>query len=181
MATLKWVLIGLDPQWGVIGLNLASMFWGALFRQWHDAPDADVRLGRTSVRVGTLLAGTTFAIATPLVVLLVRHRHAEAMPALWGHLAGLGLFAATVLLLRRVPRPIAWLGVISYSVYLLHPVVMYSLWRVAASDDSGFARLGIAPLLLLTMACAVAAAALSYYALEKPAIALGRRLTRQRQ
>jgi len=177
LVTLRWISADGDPQWRIIGVNLATMFWGALLRQWHDAPSPRVALGPLTLRLVTLVASTTTLFVASLISAMVRHLNPETLPSLMAHLVGLGMFLLTVLFVRRVPRPMAWLGTISYSIYLLHPVVMYPLWS-AANGGGGLARLGIAPLMALTMTCAIAAAALSYYAVEKPAIALGRRLTR---
>jgi peptidoglycan/LPS O-acetylase OafA/YrhL len=174
---MRWVFTGVDPQWGVIGLNVATMFWGALFRQWHDTRRGWGSTGVETPRLAVLLSIATLAIAVPLAVILIRHRHPESMPSLWGHALGMCCFAMTVLFVRGVPKVLAWLGAISYSLYLLHPVVMHVIWRMAMQPDSAVPRLGIAPLVVTTIACSVVVAAVSYYGVERPAIATGRRLT----
>ncbi len=176
--TMRWVFAGVDPQWGIIGVNLATMFWGALFRQWHGARRGWGRSGVETPRLTMLLTIATLSIALPVAARLILHRHPESMPPLWGHALGMCCFAMTVLLVRGVPRVLAWLGAISYSLYLLHPVVMHLIWRMAVQPDSSIVHLGIAPLVALTLACSVVVAAASYYTIERPAIAAGRRLTR---
>jgi peptidoglycan/LPS O-acetylase OafA/YrhL len=175
---LKWISVDVEPQWGVIGLNLATMFWGALFRQWHDFTRRADALRTGTRNPALLLTAMTLAIVVPLLVVALRNRHPEALPAILGHLLGVGAFATTVLLVRGVPRALAWLGAISYSLYLLHPIAMYPIWEIARRPGGALAGLGIAPLLGLTFALSIVLAAASYYGVERPAIAAGRRLTR---
>jgi peptidoglycan/LPS O-acetylase OafA/YrhL len=64
---------------------------------------------------------------------------------------------------RAFPRWLARLGVISFSLYLLHPMLLYVMPNLAAYF------LGLIPLALLT-----------YHLIEAPAQRLGRRLARSR-
>ncbi len=77
---------------------------------------------------------------------------------------------------RRIPAWLAWLGRISYSVYLLHPVVRYVLmWLLPDGKARPFAvQLGIGvAYLALTLLVAWA----SYTWVERPGQRLGRRVT----
>lgn len=68
-------------------------------------------------------------------------------------------------------RTIHWLGKVSYSLYLLHTVVLFSLV---------YLLYGVLPLwaiLALVLPVSMVAAAAGYRLLEVPSIALGRRLT----
>ncbi|GAA1562126.1 hypothetical protein GCM10009678_51290 [Actinomadura kijaniata] len=80
---------------------------------------------------------------------------------------------------RRVPRPLPWLGQISYSLYLLHPLILQSLWK-AAGDGVGdlpvLQRLGWAAGLV---ACVLAVAALGYRFVERPMQDIGRDVVRR--
>lgn len=64
------------------------------------------------------------------------------------------------------PGWLAWLGLVSYSVYLLHPLVMSALTEVTTRPW---------PLLVLTLAATVAVAGLTHRWVEVPGQALGRR------
>lgn len=66
----------------------------------------------------------------------------------------------------RFPRPLVFLGTISYSIYLLHPAVF-----VLVPHTPGFPLAGFA----LAMAVTVMVAACTYRWVEVPMIALGRR------
>jgi peptidoglycan/LPS O-acetylase OafA/YrhL len=75
----------------------------------------------------------------------------------------------------RVPRWCAWLGMISYSVYLLHPIVFDAyrsipvLHRTHTMPDQVLFFAGI-------LAVIVALSALTFYLVEKPMQRLGRRV-----
>ncbi|GLW64818.1 hypothetical protein Arub01_30620 [Actinomadura rubrobrunea] len=79
---------------------------------------------------------------------------------------------------RGMPRVLAWLGLISYSLYLLHTPVLQVVWRLTGDpDDMALAeRLGWA---VAAIACVVAAAAFTYRAVERPMQRLARRLSRR--
>jgi peptidoglycan/LPS O-acetylase OafA/YrhL len=79
---------------------------------------------------------------------------------------------------RRVPRWCAWLGMISYSVYLLHPLV-FDAYR----DVPALHRKHDLPVQFLLfagcLAVIIGASALTYYLVEKPMQRLGRVIARR--
>lgn len=86
-----------------------------------------------------------------------------------------GLFGLGVLLRHLpVPKVLSWFGLISYSLYLSHPIIINA---VPAFDPSvsHHAMLTVAAWL----ACSVAAAAFSYYVIEKPFMQLGKAMARR--
>jgi peptidoglycan/LPS O-acetylase OafA/YrhL len=71
---------------------------------------------------------------------------------------------------RKFPAAGMWLGRISYSVYLIHPIASF-LFRET--------RLPAAPMFILTIGATLVMATLTYYALERPMIELGHRLVKR--
>ena len=109
------------------------------------------------------------------------HGGTYGTPWLWQWVTSLVGAAVTfaiglVLRHRNVPAPLAWLGLVSYSVYLLHPLVVnaYShLSRHLNGASTGVQiviAFGIAATVLLVSAAA-------YYCVEKPMQKAGRWVT----
>ena len=78
-------------------------------------------------------------------------------------------FAAAALRRREMPRPLLWLGRISYSVYLWHVPVLVAAQRLPAHLPSGL-------LLVLALLVTAVVAQVSYRLVERPGIRLGARL-----
>ena len=146
-------------------LLLATMFVGTAMYRWTQGEVP----GRTALG---LYVGA-------MVVLVVVHRahhigYAEpvtgATPRWWteaGTFLGAYLVFGGLLLLRRhrFPRPLVYLGTISYSVYLMHALVLIAVPRL----DSALATF------LMWNVLTLAAAAVTYAYVEKPSITVGRR------
>jgi peptidoglycan/LPS O-acetylase OafA/YrhL len=75
----------------------------------------------------------------------------------------------------RVPRVAAWLGVISYSVYLLHPLI-FDAYRSVPALHRAHTTPVQAALFAALAAAVVAASAATYYLVERPMQRLGRRV-----
>jgi len=164
-------------QWAQIPFSLALMFCGSLCRYAMDgARDAtsspDQRKRAIFFGLIALFAISTASVA---IILIGRSPRAENLGA--AYLLGIALFIATVLVLQRPPVALAWLGTISYSLYLLHPVVLYVMAWVLTHVVNVSAPFGVGTLLIFLGAGSIALAASSYYAVELPAINVARRLT----
>ncbi|MFC0557216.1 acyltransferase family protein [Planotetraspora thailandica] len=87
-------------------------------------------------------------------------------------------FAAALALRRRTIWPfLVWLGLVSYSIYLLHPLILQIVRRLTV-DPSGIPLLVRVAWEAALFTTVIGCAALSYRFVEKPAQRLGRRLTR---
>jgi peptidoglycan/LPS O-acetylase OafA/YrhL len=86
-------------------------------------------------------------------------------PAIFGHELRTGV--------RRLmaSRPLLWIGLISYSLYLWHPVVARKIGGTQLDENYGWVPSAVAQI----VAC-VAVAAVSYYLVERPALRLSKRL-----
>ena len=80
---------------------------------------------------------------------------------------------------RRVPRALAWLGMISYSVYLLHPLVLDAFRDVHALHDASTSLAVQIPLAIGLLMTVIGVSAVTYYVVEKPMQALGRKVARR--
>jgi peptidoglycan/LPS O-acetylase OafA/YrhL len=67
---------------------------------------------------------------------------------------------------RKFPRPLVWLGAISYSVYLLHPLC---LQVVPSMSNRGYYFVAMLALTLII-------SSITYWFVEKPSISFGKRV-----
>lgn len=80
---------------------------------------------------------------------------------------------------RTIPRVLAWLGVISFSLYLLHPLILDAYRDVPTLHYASKSLTVQIPLAIGLVAVAIAASAVTYYLLERPMQALGRTVARR--
>jgi peptidoglycan/LPS O-acetylase OafA/YrhL len=92
-------------------------------------------------------------------------------------LAGLTFAAGLTFRHVRWPRALTWLGLISYSLYLLHPLVIEVYHHFYPSRQHPFpVQVLIAAGLVAVM---IAVSSVTYLSVERPAQSLGRRLGRR--
>jgi peptidoglycan/LPS O-acetylase OafA/YrhL len=148
---------------------VATMFTGTVVHRWHSG---SVRL-RTLVccLLATLAAGTAMLAGTLLghdqpALLGTR----SFLPMLGAWVGAYAVFCAGLALRdRRPPRLLVRLGVLSYAVYLLHPLVLAAVPRFGGAVGTAVVWIGLT--VVLSEVC--------HRAVERPAIRLGRRLTRR--
>jgi len=153
---------------------LALMFTGTLlYRAQHG------QINRTR---GTILAVGVFAAA---IIAGVWHppffaTYPETIkPGEWimsVALAGLTFAAGLAIQHMRVPRLLTWLGLVSYSVYLLFPLLLEVYDKIPfpqSYHDEPWEQAGIAAVYVLVL---LACAATTYHLVELPMQRLGKRL-----
>jgi peptidoglycan/LPS O-acetylase OafA/YrhL len=92
--------------------------------------------------------------------------------------AGLTFAVAMLCRNKKVPRPLAWLGLVSYSVYLLHPVLIEIYASVPWTQNENFVPTELlmsAIFVLVLLVCC----GLTYRFIEAPMQCMGRRVARR--
>ncbi|WP_049577902.1 acyltransferase family protein [Nonomuraea sp. SBT364] len=172
LAVLTLGLIAVNsriPAWQSLTI-LATMFAGtALYR---------AEAGQISWRRAGLLAGGVPVAAVAAAMLW----HTEdPLPWVVAIVAAWATFAAGMLLAHRdVPALWAWLGTVSYSVYLIHPILL-EIVDGFLDDPAAVAWPYRAGLGVLVVAALLGCAALTYRIVEAPAQRLGRRIASRYQ
>lgn len=158
-------------------LNLSIMLCGTLYRQlvFEPAIERD-----DTARTGTLLLLGYYLVVLPLAATWAIGLERNALVS---YALGLLLFIVGTRYLRIQTRLTDWLGTISYSIYLFHPVVFMSLlWLLSRQPAGSWWRtqhLGV--YLAVNVVLTVAVATLVYRWVERPCIRLGHRLARDLQ
>lgn len=186
---LAWVsgefLLGILHHLGPFALNsvrghtlffLSFMFWGSLYRHWRDANyPKDWKLLGLMVAACCILRHPCISLSQGLA-----QGNESAIRYALSHILGLALFIAGALALRIQSSRIAYLGEISYSVYLFHPVLLYAgLWALKWLPPV-CQQLHLGFYVAFHLVASTLFAHLVYSRVEKPAMSLGRRLSSPR-
>ena len=177
-AALRWLTLGFAAMFvalylakvgvfDMLCLNLSTMFWGALWRKRHAG---ELRAVADRCLAWAVPAGW-IALAAASAAWLHKGRFPIATAL------GVAMFALATTLLPIRSRVLAWMGEISYSIYLFHPVVFYALiWAIGRSGVGWFGNVHLGVYILTGAALSIAFAALVYKFVERPAIELGKRI-----
>lgn len=189
--SLAWLAVKGVKQLGAIGDDISAtwknlprhlgiMFWGAYVRVVYDETEGFRESLRRNQKIWTLVSLTLLIILIggPRQFRFLIHPSTNWFSA---YVVAPLLFCLWVAWLRVQHRAFAWLGRISYSIYLFHYVVMIPLASWVARESNAALRGWPLPVyLLLTLLVSVAVSAVVFYAIELPAIAMGRRLAGRR-
>jgi peptidoglycan/LPS O-acetylase OafA/YrhL len=170
----------ISGSWKNLPRHLGIMFWGAYFRVVYDETKGFREAIRSNRKVLVLIGLT-------LVILAIggarQFRFFVHPSSTWfsAYVVAPLLFWVWIAWLQVRNRPMAWLGQISYSIYLFHLIVVTPLVCWVALNGNAFLRgwpiaFYLIPALLLT----VVVSAGVYYAVELPAIGMGRQLAGNR-
>jgi peptidoglycan/LPS O-acetylase OafA/YrhL len=169
-----------SAAWKNLPRHLGIMFWGAYFRIVYD----ETKGFRESIKRNKNI---WMLVALTLVILAVggtrQFRFLIHPSRTWfsAYVVGPVIFCLWVIWLRVRNPFVAWLGRISYSIYLFHLVVMTPLavWA-AAENHAAFRGWPVAFYLIPVLLMTIAVSGIVYYTVELPAINLGKRLAGRR-
>lgn len=166
-----------ERRFGYEGLTiLALMFCGTVLYRAHHGQAGRARALACTVAIFAAAMGAGAwhipAVAPPGTAAL-RQREWIASVAL----AGLTFAAGLALRDRRMPSVLAWLGLVSYSIYLTLPLLLDLYDTIPFPSGYDNADWLQAAAFAIFAAALVGCAATSYYLVEAPMQRLGRRLT----
>jgi peptidoglycan/LPS O-acetylase OafA/YrhL len=151
-------------------LLFGTMFTGTVLYRWHRGQVS----GRIAAAVA-LAAGVAGVVGSYLYVpeeinLALASSHHTWRPESLTYAAAVAVFCGALALRGRAfPRPLIYLGTISYSVYLVHAIVIYVVPHLASKPLT----------FVLWVAVIIAVSSITYHFIEKPALDLGHRLARR--
>ena len=162
--------------------HLAIMFWGGFFRYWYDDKKAFITLGTIKIQLQWLLYVLTIIIVVPALIALLQGLITQDSHLLrLGKSYPLGIFVFIIgnLVFKIKNRFMVWTGTISYSLYLVHPVIFYSLfWFLKNKAPYWLMTFHLSIYIAFTIVFSMALSAIIYYTVEKPSIDYAHKLTR---
>ncbi|HEY6543989.1 MAG TPA: acyltransferase [Dokdonella sp.] len=172
---LRWAgLPALDSNTAFCFLNLSMMFCGTLYR--HVVFDRGAR-GDGWLRIGVAALFAYHLVVLPVAaVAAIGFERNATIPYALGSL----LFIVGTRIVPLAHRATDWLGRVSYSIYLFHPIVFMSLlwWLLRQPADSWWRSGHLGAYLLVNVVLTLLVAGLVHRWVEQPGIALGRRMAR---
>jgi peptidoglycan/LPS O-acetylase OafA/YrhL len=167
LAILRNVLVIKFPT--ALPLALSLMFFGTVWRQ------ATLDGNASAKRVAPWLLGVIIVMIVPISVVGYSHDfgyHEHWQPYVICYSAAIATFVLCTTRLQITWRPLVWLGQISYSIYLLHPLIAAACYRLGfrSSIMPGGALVYAVTLAAIAVACSW----LTYRFIEQPGIRTGR-------
>ena len=168
--------INISKEFQILPYIISIMFLGSLCRKIYD--------GKLNSRLYlyTKLA-TLMCFGLPLFLLITSLLGFELVEASFrfgaGHSLAILLFFIGIKYFNKPPKFMLWLGTISYSLYLFHPIILE--WLLHFIIHSNFSNLQglhvIIYMTIITIASIIFASVLYKY-IESPSINLGRKLSK---
>tara|TARA_B110000503_G_scaffold32101_2_gene52079 strand:- start:14754 stop:15884 length:1131 start_codon:yes stop_codon:yes gene_type:complete len=172
-----------SKSWPRMPWHLAIMFWGGLFRIWYDDRQRLVTIWR--IRVPILLLVITALLLILIQPFMFIDRAIEnggglkQYSGMLAYILGIFFFVTGALYLRVNNKFFVWLGAISYSLYLLHPIASQLLRTVIKNYFPDYVDLHLGVTLFLGIIFSIVISAIVYHLIEKPSIRWGRILQKK--
>jgi peptidoglycan/LPS O-acetylase OafA/YrhL len=165
-----WLDAPLDRLLAFMPWHLSFMLCGTLFRDRHDENAAT---GPARTLFHGLIAYYLIVFPAGAIWALGPFNNYVVSSAL-----GLLIFIAGTTVMRIRSRTMAWLGAISYSIYLFHVVALFAMlwWLLRQPDGSIWRTQHMATYLVVCTLVTIAMAAFVHWAVERPGISMGRRM-----
>ncbi len=166
------------PHWTAAPYHLSLMFLGVIYRHLHDDDHWTWGWHRWKLTTGSLYILQLLAVlSVPLLILLqfFISRESTHLPDAIAYLLGIAIFFTGILLWKHPPQLAVYLGIISYSIYLLHPVVFGFLSYLVA-ESTWFRDLHLGIYILLSLLLTFILCHFSYRLIERPFNNYGHRL-----
>ena len=158
----------------VLPLNLAIMFWGALYRYIYDNPNISINIFNKEIKVKLLFIILTISIIIlPLMIFFKGVIDMNFRYTKFGisYILGISIFILLSTKFKIYNRILVWIGTISYSLYLFHPIVFnYLFWWLQNYAPKEFKEFDLSIYLIINLILSIILASLSYYLIEKPSI-----------
>jgi peptidoglycan/LPS O-acetylase OafA/YrhL len=171
--------INFSKEFQLFPYLLSTMFLGSLYRKLHETQAQDTQIKRY------VLLATFMCLGLPLFLLMTSLFGFDLTPDAFrfgiSHSLAFLLFYIGVKVMKKPYGLFIWLGTISYSIYLLHPIILQAFVRFVLKSQSPFVQsLHLSIYLVITMGLSIICATLVYNLVEKPAINLGRKISNGR-
>ncbi|PVY78729.1 peptidoglycan/LPS O-acetylase OafA/YrhL [Cupriavidus alkaliphilus] len=169
-----------DKAYAINLAHLSIMFFGALCRQLVSMNDG---IGRRRLLRAIGLYASLWLIFIPaygvVAIMLGKYDYSVSRFFL-AYGIGILLFLLVLALPNLNAACLVWLGRISYSIYLLHPIVLFSLyWIIGRGYVPWMQALNLGVYVALCALITIVLAAVNFYLVEEPARRLGQRIKRR--
>jgi peptidoglycan/LPS O-acetylase OafA/YrhL len=179
---LNWLPSHARSSWRAMPYHLALMFWGGLVRHLYDHRQSVIRFGSHVVSIKALVSVTFIFCTAPLAAASIYQwtntSEIKNIVLALSYFLGLSVFLLITFKLQIKHPLFIWLGSISYSTYLFHPVIFTPVYVWARHHrEHPFAQLHMGAYLTLTIILTLILANFVYRFIETPSNRFARKLT----
>jgi peptidoglycan/LPS O-acetylase OafA/YrhL len=176
------LLAGTPDHWPFLPVDLTVMFWGCCCRLiYEDGLPVIFGKYRRAAGHALMLALLTLVMWEPLSLLSAGYAHGLRghMRLGWGYSLGVVSFLIWVIIAKVRSRTLESIGRSTYSIYLLHPVVFYVVFKLLHQPIfSTWRGMHLGLYIAMLMVLCVLSGMLAYRLIEQPSDMM-RRLLRQ--